>query len=199
MNILYNSIFRWIGKKRGEFTVAFAAIAVIDALRGNAYPLDLFEMKPSNLLLLCWALLLGGVIVRIWAAGNIRKDREITMTGIYVMVRHPLYLGTLLIYLSFLLSLGNILLGLGLFILIILIIYYPTTLHEEETLSKEFPEKFEQYKKINLLFPNLLLLPSAIKTDKFSLKMARENVGLRSFWALILIPLLLKLIINIKG
>lgn len=199
MNILYHSIFRWIGKKRGEFTVAFASIAVMDVLWGNSSPLDLFEMKPSNLLLLCWALLLGGVMVRIWAAGNIRKNDEITVTGIYIMVRHPLYLGTLLIYLSFLLALGNIFLGVGVFILMILIIYYPRILHEEKNLSKGFPEKFEQYKKIHLLFPNLLLLPSAIKTDKFSLKMAHKNLGLRSFWALILVPLLLKLLIEIKS
>lgn len=198
-NIFYHSLFRWIGRKRGEFTVTLAAIAIIDVLWGDAYPLDLLEIKPSVLFLLCWALLLGGVMARIWAAGNLRKNEEITMTGIYAMVRHPLYLGTLLIYLSFLLAVGNIFLGLVLYALIILIVYYPRILHEEENLARSFPEEFSKYVNIPRLLPNPFLLPRAIRSDRFSLRMAYKNLGLRSLWALILVPLILKLLIKIKG
>jgi protein-S-isoprenylcysteine O-methyltransferase Ste14 len=35
-----------------------------------------------------------GEIVRIWAAGHIDKGREITRSGPYRFVRHPLYLGS---------------------------------------------------------------------------------------------------------
>ena len=36
-----------------------------------------------------------GELLRIWAAGHIEKGREITRSGPYRFVRHPLYLGSL--------------------------------------------------------------------------------------------------------
>ena len=37
-----------------------------------------------------------GEMLRLWAAGHIEKGREITRSGPYRFVRHPLYLGWLL-------------------------------------------------------------------------------------------------------
>ena len=34
-----------------------------------------------------------GVGIRLWAAGTIHKGREITISGPYAWVRHPLYVG----------------------------------------------------------------------------------------------------------
>lgn len=39
----------------------------------------------------------AGELLRIWAAGHIEKGREITRSGPYQLVRHPLYLGSALI------------------------------------------------------------------------------------------------------
>jgi protein-S-isoprenylcysteine O-methyltransferase Ste14 len=39
----------------------------------------------------------SGEALRIWAAGHIEKGREITRSGPYRWVRHPLYLGSVLI------------------------------------------------------------------------------------------------------
>ena len=196
MSIFNHPIFRWTGKKRGEVSAVFALIAIIDVLWGNAYPLDLFEL--NRLSLLCWALLITGVMIRVCGAGILHKKERLTMTGIYAMVKHPLYIGTSLIYLSFFLAFGNILLGLVLFILMILVVYYPRMLQEEDYLAKAFPNEFEQYKKIPRFLPNPLLLPYAIKGNGFSLKRAYKNLGVRSLWALILIPLFLKLLIRVK-
>jgi len=195
MSIFYHPIFRWIGKKRGEISAAFALIAIIDVPWGNAYPLDLFEL--TSLSLLCWALLITGVMMRVCGAGILQKEK-LTMTGIYAMVKHPLYIGTSLIYLSFFLAFGNILLGVVLFILMILVVYYPRMLHEEEHLAKVFPNEFEQYKKIPRFLPNPILLPYAIRSNRFSFKRAYKNHGLGSLWALIFIPLFLKLLIKVK-
>ncbi len=38
-----------------------------------------------------------GEVLRIWAAGHLRKNGEVTTTGPYAYVKNPLYLGTLLI------------------------------------------------------------------------------------------------------
>jgi protein-S-isoprenylcysteine O-methyltransferase Ste14 len=51
-----------------------------------------------------WATLLAGGIlattgegIRIWAAGHLEKNREVTRSGPYRWLRHPLYLGSALI------------------------------------------------------------------------------------------------------
>src|ERR1044071_7357195 len=36
----------------------------------------------------------AGELLRLWAAGHIEKGREITRSGPYRFVRHPLYLGS---------------------------------------------------------------------------------------------------------
>lgn len=46
-------------------------------------------------------LILAGVGIRLWAAGHLTKTRELTVSGPYAHVRHPLYLGTLLIGVGF--------------------------------------------------------------------------------------------------
>lgn len=43
------------------------------------------------------ALASAGLVLRAWAAGVIRKERELAVTGPYAHVRHPLYLGSLLL------------------------------------------------------------------------------------------------------
>lgn len=47
------------------------------------------------------ALLAAGQTLRFWAAGHLRKNKELTMTGPYAHVRNPLYLGTLLALIGF--------------------------------------------------------------------------------------------------
>jgi protein-S-isoprenylcysteine O-methyltransferase Ste14 len=53
------------------------------------------------------SLLLGGAIaavgegLRVWAAGHLEKSREVTRTGPYRFLRHPLYLGSAIIGLGF--------------------------------------------------------------------------------------------------
>jgi protein-S-isoprenylcysteine O-methyltransferase Ste14 len=42
--------------------------------------------------------------VRLWAAGHIEKGREITRSGPYRYVRHPLYLGSALLALGYLVA-----------------------------------------------------------------------------------------------
>lgn len=47
------------------------------------------------------SLVLAGLVVRGWGAGHLVKNDELTLTGPYRYVRHPLYLGTLLIGIGF--------------------------------------------------------------------------------------------------
>src|SRR5688572_3999794 len=42
-----------------------------------------------------------GQVVRIWAAGHLSKNKELTTTGPYAYVKNPLYVGTFLIMVGF--------------------------------------------------------------------------------------------------
>lgn len=60
-------------------------------------------------------LILIGEALRLWAAGHLSKNREVTTTGPYAYVKNPLYLGTFLIMIGFcLLASQWIILGVGL-------------------------------------------------------------------------------------
>ncbi len=62
-----------------------------------------------------WGLpfVLAGAGVRVWAVGYLVKTARLTTTGPYAYVRHPLYLGTLLIGFGALIMLGGAAAGLG--------------------------------------------------------------------------------------
>lgn len=51
--------------------------------------------------------ILLGVALRSWGAGHLVKNHALTMTGPYAHLRHPLYLGTLLVAMGFALLLGG--------------------------------------------------------------------------------------------
>jgi protein-S-isoprenylcysteine O-methyltransferase Ste14 len=45
--------------------------------------------------------IVAGELLRIWAAGHLRKNEALTTTGPYAYVKNPLYVGSLLIMLGF--------------------------------------------------------------------------------------------------
>ncbi len=60
-------------------------------------------------------IIFAGEALRLWAAGHLSKNREVTTTGPYSYVKNPLYLGTFLIMIGFcLLASQWIILGVGL-------------------------------------------------------------------------------------
>jgi hypothetical protein len=82
-------------------------------------------------------LVVPGVWLRGYAAGYVKKNAELTVTGPYAHTRNPLYLGSMMIAFGFAAAAGSwwILLVLaGLF----LAIYMPTILSEEEYLRGKF-------------------------------------------------------------
>lgn len=197
--LLYGSIFRWVGTKRGEISAFFGAIAMLDVLFGNAWPVDPFRPDSSARFGIFWSLFLAGIVVRIWAAGVINKCKEVTRIGIYRLARHPLYLGTLLIYLSFFSGLGNIFLGGALLFLTALIVYYPRILHEEKLLLSKFPSAYQQYAAFTpRLIPRLSLISAAFRDGGFSIQKRYQNLGVKSLFGIILLPFLFELLIKIK-
>ena len=102
--------------------------------------------RPSVLsLLIGLAVAIPGEALRIWAAGHIEKAREITRSGPYRYVRHPLYLG------STLLGLGFGLASHSWFVLLLAAAYLGLTLaaairSEEAILDKKFDGAYSAYR-----------------------------------------------------
>ena len=86
-----------------------------------------------------------GEVVRVWAAGHIDKGREITRSGPYRYVRHPLYLG------STLLGVGFGIAARSLVVLILTLAYLSITLvaamrSEEAQLDAKFAGAYAAYR-----------------------------------------------------
>ncbi|MFB3880651.1 MAG: isoprenylcysteine carboxylmethyltransferase family protein [Armatimonadota bacterium] len=87
-----------------------------------------------------------GEALRTWAAGHLVKDERLTTGGPYAHVRNPLYLGSLLSTVGFLLVLGDWLLA-AIFLALALAIYLPTVKQEEDYLRRMHGEAFDTYRK----------------------------------------------------
>jgi protein-S-isoprenylcysteine O-methyltransferase Ste14 len=88
----------------------------------------------------------AGEVVRLWAAGHIEKGREITRSGPYRFVRHPLYLGSTLIGGGFSLAAWS------LPVAILCVLYLGITLAaavrtEEATLDARFAGAYSAYRE----------------------------------------------------
>jgi protein-S-isoprenylcysteine O-methyltransferase Ste14 len=58
--------------------------------------------RPSPVWFLAGGALVGlGEMIRLWAAGHLQKNADVTTTGPYAHVKNPLYLGSLLIMVGF--------------------------------------------------------------------------------------------------
>jgi protein-S-isoprenylcysteine O-methyltransferase Ste14 len=187
-------LFGFIRYWRVLLTAIFSVLVLLLALLGDTPPARLLEPRASLLFVLPWLLMVGGVAVRLWGSGNLRKNQEVTRTGIYQMVRHPLYLGSLAVFLAFFITVGSPLVGAGLFLAMVLLVYYPTMLHEEEVLRRDFPDQIGGYEHLPRLIPNVFRLREAVRTDRFTLRFALGNLGLRSLGFLVLLPAFLELL-----
>ena len=100
--------------------------------------------KPAVVPIL-WSLLLvlPGLWLRSYAAGYVKKNRELTITGPYAHVRNPLYLGSILIASGFAMALMSWPFSLAL-VVFFLLIYVPVIASEEAFLRDTFLE-FEWY------------------------------------------------------
>ena len=87
----------------------------------------------------------AGELVRIWAAGHIEKGREITRSGPYRYVRHPLYLGSSLMALGFVVAARSIAVGIlvGAYMVITLMAAIRT---EEASLDRKFEGEYAAYR-----------------------------------------------------
>lgn len=98
----------------------------------------------------------GGVFMRSWAAGVIKKQKTLATDGPYALCRHPLYLGSFFMALGFLIIIGHYFATLAV-IAIILSVYIPTIRKEERVISEHFQDSWPDYTRdVGLIFPKRL-------------------------------------------
>ena len=140
-----------------------------------------------------------GLAVRAWGAGHLRKDQNMALGGPYLLVRHPLYLGSCLLSLGLIIALHHwfvtALVG-GLTALT----YWHTIRHEEKNLLARFGEPYAQYcQKVAPLWPtpsslNLFFASfrkGAAPTTRFSWKQYLHNKEYEALLGILLIMFVL--------
>jgi len=95
-----------------------------------------------------------GIAIRAAAAGHVKKNRELTMTGPYAYTRNPLYLGSTIIAAGFGIASRNWWVAVGLVVLF-MAIYLPVIRSEEDFLRGEFPGFDEYCQRVPRLIPRL--------------------------------------------
>lgn len=185
---------RWIHRRRPFLTAIFVIGVIGLALVDDSTPARLLRPRAEPGFLIPWLLMLFGVAVRLWGSGNLRKNQEVTRTGIYRMVRHPLYVGSLAMFLAMFVTVGDAVVGAALFLAMVVLVYYPTMLDEEAYLESRFPNDSAEHATLPRLIPNPLRLGDALRTDRFSFRAALGNLGIRSLGFLVALPLLLEII-----
>lgn len=92
------------------------------------------------------AIALGGELLRVWAAGHLRKGREITRSGPYRYVRHPLYLGSTVMAIGFLVAARSVIAAMaaGTYLAVTLFAAIRT---EESTLDRKFEGGYARYRR----------------------------------------------------
>ena len=125
------------------------------------YVFELWRRAPRPApVALSLALVLPGLWLRAYAAGYVKKNRELTVTGPYAHTRNPLYLGSMLMAAGFALALLSwpvalvLAIGFG-------VIYVPVIASEERFLRATFPG-FDAYcRRVPRLIPRLTPAPPA--------------------------------------
>jgi len=112
-----------------------------------AYILILAIFAEPGLEMLYWigfGIAAFGTLIRLWASGHVKKNKELATDGPYAYVRHPLYVGNILLLLGFCIASQlwwSIPVMLG-----FLWFYYPTAIsYEDRKLNKLFGEQWQRW------------------------------------------------------
>lgn len=116
----------------------------------------LFFARPTFLTLSIGAVIsVIGLLIRAWAAGHIRKNQNLAVSGPYAYTRNPLYLGSFVMGIGFAIAAGVWWLAI-LFAILFLGIYLPVMRVETVELTEIFGDSFKKYaEEVPLFVPRL--------------------------------------------
>jgi hypothetical protein len=177
--LLNNDALRKFFSGRRRFQVAWV-FAVLLILRAQHYP---------NFLgvLVCF----GGAMLRVYASGFLRKEAKLTVGGPYAYTRNPLYLGTFIMALGAVLSVGAQ--GLAVIMAVVFFLNYHYVIeHEETKLPSVFGEAYARYCALVPRFLPRLERPPQEELEKinpdlqiyeYSAALANENKAMEAIYS----------------
>ncbi|HRX79156.1 MAG: isoprenylcysteine carboxylmethyltransferase family protein [Planctomycetaceae bacterium] len=134
--------------------VLFSSILITEALLGVGW----HHVNLGSDLIFGTAItvVLLGMGIRSWAAGTIRKNAELAISGPYSLCRHPLYLGSFLMIIGFCLG-TQPLINLPIVAPCVIVIYACSIRNEEGYLHQIFGQAWQAYSAATpRLIPNVL-------------------------------------------
>ncbi len=147
-------------------------------------------------LLVGLAVTIVGLILRLWACGHLKKEKELTTSGPYRFTRNPLYLGNVIIGIGVVVG-SYTWLVIGIFAIYFLVFYPVMILEEKSRMQKFFPLQYSPYSNnVPLFFPSIR--PSWPKSpQKFSWQLYKDNkesralIGALIYWAALTVVMFL--------
>jgi protein-S-isoprenylcysteine O-methyltransferase Ste14/membrane-associated phospholipid phosphatase len=193
----FEYILNWLRKRRTlALKIAFPIIIAENIIDGEK-PHELEFPDISVMIIISIMLVLAGALIRFWAHGHFRKDRLVT-TGPYALLRHPVYLGSLLVITGVLIQLQDRFFNFGVIIPLIVVFYGAAIIFEEKSLEKRFGIQWQLYKsEVPCIIPSLRswLLPR--HNRKWSWKTYLRTGEIWVTPLLISLPLLIELMENL--
>ncbi len=115
----------------------------------------LFARPESLTLIIGGVVSIIGLLIRAWAAGHVRKNQTLAISGPYAYTRNPLYLGSFFLGAGFTIASGVWWLGV-IFAALFLGVYLPVMRREAQDLLGLFGKAYENYAaQVPLFFPRL--------------------------------------------
>lgn len=131
----------WAARWRVTLSFAFAVAYVVLS-------------QPDKALLIAGAIVaLAGLLLRGWAAGSVEKNESLATSGPFSYTRNPLYLGSFILGVGFMIAGGSWALGIA-FVALFIFIYSPVMRREAEFLRQKFGLAYDEYaKRAPVFFP----------------------------------------------
>lgn len=117
-----------------------------------------------------------GELIRLWASGHVKKNKILATDGPYAYVRHPLYVGNILIVLGFSVA-SNLWWSFVLMVALLLFYYPPTITYEDNKLKRIFGDDWVTWSEnIHALIPTFSKKSGSISSD-WSIKQSLMGNG----------------------
>lgn len=153
-------MFLKLARYRLLYSYVMAALVVVFAQKDMFYP--------------AFILIIAGAALRIWAAGYVKKNDILAISGPYAYVRNPLYLGTFLASLGMFILIKNWWLAI-LYIIGFAVFYGAIIKSEEGFLRSKFQDEFDQYtKNVPAFIPRFSAYKGA-EDSRFMWEMVAKN------------------------
>ncbi len=147
----------------------------------------LFSHSDDKSIMQSIGFIITGLLLRLWANSYAIKSDKLTTSGPYGYIRHPLYLGTMFLFVGFVIMLKVYYIGIP-FIILTVVVYYRTIKKEEAILEEKFKDAFIRYKKkIPAIFPTIFPYQEGEKWP-FSFKCLIKSQEYKTFfWVIIFV------------